>query len=56
MPGLDVPAWEAVFRWHLGSYVPYCKRATLHDVVDTPEFIEWRKKAARSTEHGARSG
>ncbi len=28
--------------WHLGSYVPYGKRATLHDVVDTPEFIEWR--------------
>jgi ectoine hydroxylase-related dioxygenase (phytanoyl-CoA dioxygenase family) len=31
--------------WHLGSYVPYTRRATLHDVVDTPEFIEWRKTA-----------
>ena len=35
--------------WHLGSYVPYTKRATLHDVIDTPEFIEWRKTARKSS-------
>jgi hypothetical protein len=28
--------------WHIGSYVPYRKRATLHDVIDTPEFEAWR--------------
>ena len=28
--------------WHVGNYVPYRKRATLHDMVDTPEFSEWR--------------
>jgi hypothetical protein len=27
--------------WHLGSYLPYRKRATLHDAVETPEFREW---------------
>lgn len=31
--------------WHLGNYVPYCRRATLHDFVDTPEFIEFRRTA-----------
>lgn len=30
--------------WHLGNYVPYRKRATLHDAVDTPEFKAWRDK------------
>jgi hypothetical protein len=51
MPGavcLHLDAGDfALYRntlWHLGSYVPYCKRATLHDVVDTPEFIEWRQR------------
>lgn len=33
--------------WHLGTYVPYTKRATLHDVVDTPEFIAWRETARK---------
>jgi hypothetical protein len=31
--------------WHLGNYVPYARRATLHDFVDTPEFIQFRKDA-----------
>jgi len=51
MPGavcLHLDAGDfALYRntlWHLGNYVPYCKRATLHDVVDTPEFIEWRQR------------
>lgn len=30
--------------WHLGNYVPYCKRATLHNFVDTPEYAAWREK------------
>lgn len=29
--------------WHIGSYAPYRKRATIHDVVWTNEFIEWWK-------------
>ena len=28
--------------WHIGNYVPYAKRATLHDAVDTDEFAAWR--------------
>lgn len=27
--------------WHLGNYVPYKKRATLHDGVFTPRYEEW---------------
>jgi hypothetical protein len=30
--------------WHLGSYLPYRKRATLHDAVLTPEFQAWWQK------------
>ena len=51
MPGavcLHLDAGDfALYRntlWHLGNYVPYGKRATLHDVVDTPEFIAWRQR------------
>ena len=51
MPGavcLHLDAGDfALYRntlWHLGSYVPYARRATLHDVVDTPEFIAWRER------------
>lgn len=52
MPGavqLHLEAGDfALYRntlWHLGNYVPYCKRATLHDVVDTPAYVSWRTKA-----------
>ncbi len=42
--------------WHIGNYVPYKKRATLHDAVDTPQFKAWRDKvipeAARRREAG----
>jgi hypothetical protein len=30
--------------WHLGNYVPYRNRATLHDFVDTPEYRTWREQ------------
>ncbi|MDA1192087.1 MAG: hypothetical protein O3A46_10450, partial [Candidatus Poribacteria bacterium] len=33
--------------WHIGNYVPYRKRATLHDHIDTPEFIAWRDEARK---------
>lgn len=29
--------------WHIGNYAPYRKRATIHDVVWTPEFLHWWK-------------
>ena len=32
--------------WHLGNYVPYGKRATLHDYMDTPQFKAWREHIA----------
>ncbi len=31
--------------WHLGNYVPYRQRATLHDAAETPEFAVWRDAA-----------
>jgi hypothetical protein len=27
--------------WHLGNYVPYRKRATIHDAIGTAEFADW---------------
>ena len=52
MPGaiqLHLEAGDfALYRptaWHLGNYLPYFKRATLHDFVSTPEFDEWRERA-----------
>ena len=30
--------------WHIGNYVPYRKRATLHDFIDTPEYSRWRRE------------
>jgi ectoine hydroxylase-related dioxygenase (phytanoyl-CoA dioxygenase family) len=51
MPGavqLHLDAGDlALYRntlWHIGSYVPYRKRATLHDLVDTPEYLAWRER------------
>lgn len=51
MPGavrLHLEAGDfALYRnslWHLGSYVPYARRATLHDFVDTPFFRSWRER------------
>lgn len=42
--------------WHIGNYVPYRQRATLHDAVDTVEFAAWRdetlKDAAKRREQG----
>jgi len=60
MPGsvqLHLKAGDfALYRntlWHLGNYVPYQKRATLHDSAMTPEFAEWSRKA-RETAQGQR--
>jgi hypothetical protein len=35
--------------WHIGNYVPYRKRATLHDAVDTPEYVQWRERVMKQT-------
>ncbi len=29
--------------WHIGNYVPYRTRMTIHTQCDTPEFVEFRK-------------
>lgn len=46
--------------WHIGNYVPYAKRATLHDSADTPTFAAWRDEqiaaAAKRREAGAGIG
>lgn len=36
--------------WHLGNYVPYRKRVTLHDLVETPQaHAEWQTMMDRWT-------
>jgi len=36
----DLALYRAL-GWHIGNYVPYKKRATLHDVVMTSQFEKW---------------
>lgn len=36
--------------WHLGNYVPYRKRATVHDGAFTPQTTEWLKVLPRLQE------
>src|SRR5262249_6738114 len=33
--------------WHIGNYVPYRKRATLHDIVDTAQYAAWRERVLK---------
>lgn len=54
MPGavqLHLEAGDfALYRnslWHLGNYLPYCKRATLHDFIDTPAYAAWRARMSQ---------
>lgn len=42
--------------WHLGSYLPYRKRATLHDAVDTPRYAEWRDRIMKASEERKKAG
>ncbi|MBT4101108.1 MAG: hypothetical protein HOM68_09440 [Gemmatimonadetes bacterium] len=46
--------------WHIGNYVPYRRRATLHDAADTERFIAWRDEhlaaASKRREAGAGIG
>jgi hypothetical protein len=42
--------------WHLGNYVPYARRATLHDFIDTPEFHAWRDTARQQAERRKAEG
>jgi hypothetical protein len=51
MPGAEQLYLEAgdfaMYRasmWHLGNYVPYSKRASLHDAVLTPRSGAWRAR------------
>ena len=41
---------------HIGSYVPYRKRATIHDSIMTPEFIDWTSKALAAAEQRRNAG
>jgi hypothetical protein len=53
-PG-DYCLWRNTL-WHAGHYVPYRKRATLHDFVDTPAYAAWRRTKGRRYEPLAASG
>ena len=63
MPGgvrLSLGAGDfALYRntlWHLGNYVPYCKRATLHDTADTAEFAAWRDVVLKEAHQRRQAG
>lgn len=52
MPGAERvhldPGDVCVYRgtlWHTGFYVPYVKRATIIDLIDTPAYAEFRTRA-----------
>lgn len=56
MPGaLPVPLFAgdvAFYRacgWHLGNYVPYTRRATLHDGYYCPEDLRWQEAVRNKT-------
>ena len=42
--------------WHLGNYVPYAQRATLHDAVDTDEFESWRADIRTESQQRVEAG
>lgn len=42
--------------WHIGSYVPYRRRATLHDFVDTPAYRVWREREAAAASQRREAG
>ena len=61
MPGavqLHLEAGDfALYRntlWHLGNYVPYRKRATLHDSAWTPELRRGTRKREPNRANGAK--
>jgi hypothetical protein len=45
----DVALYRAT-GWHVGTYVPYVKRATLHDAFFGPEDRAWRERPRRGHE------
>jgi hypothetical protein len=42
--------------WHLGNYIPYRKRATLHDGIMTPSFREWFETAPKIASERRKEG
>jgi hypothetical protein len=42
--------------WHIGNYVPYRKRATLHDTADTPGFVAWREQVLKEAQRRREAG
>jgi hypothetical protein len=42
--------------WHIGSYVPYRKRATLHDFVDTTAYHDWREREGSAANQRREAG
>ncbi|MDX1934808.1 MAG: hypothetical protein SFU56_19595 [Capsulimonadales bacterium] len=43
----------AIYRascWHIGNYVPYVKRATLHDNFVSPDDLRWREEVPKMQE------
>jgi hypothetical protein len=42
--------------WHMGNYVPYKKRATLHDSLLTPQFRTWIESASSEAQRRSQGG
>lgn len=42
--------------WHIGNYLPYRTRATLHDHVDTPAYRTWREREIEASRERREQG
>ena len=42
--------------WHIGNYVPYRRRATLHDFIDTPAYRSWRQREGSAANRRREAG
>lgn len=51
----DVALYRSTL-WHLGNYIPYRRRATLHDTPDTPRFQFWRQQAMEEARRRREAG
>jgi hypothetical protein len=45
--GMSAEERERACRWHIGNYVPYARRATLHDGYYGPEDYAWRENVPK---------
>lgn len=42
--------------WHIGNYVPWRRRSTLHDFVDTSAYRQWRERESAAANQRREAG